>query len=160
MLSNPTGGAQLNRWHHTVKGTILNEDAPGVSGSFPTSGHTSSSHTGASDFPKVVVAFSEPVATFTKNTPSVLVDGATITSVEAHTETSLQNAYIFTLEPDGENDITFTLKSNEDCTSGGICTSAGIKLIETPAVLTITRSQTTDGRKQAIRQRRHRQRGG
>ena len=37
VLSNPTGGAQLNRWHHTVKGTILNEDAPGVSGSFPTS---------------------------------------------------------------------------------------------------------------------------
>ena len=68
----------------------------------------------------------------------MLVDGATITSVEAHTETGLQNAYIFTLEPDGENDITFTLKSNEDCTSGGICTSAGIKLIETPTVLTIT----------------------
>ena len=138
VLSNPTGGAQLNRWHHTVKGTILNEDAPGVSASFPRSTHTSSSHTGASDTPKVVVAFSEAVATFAKTTPSVLVDGATITSVEAHTETGLQNAYIFTLEPDGENDITFTLKSNEDCTSGGICTSASIKLIETPADLTIT----------------------
>ena len=68
----------------------------------------------------------------------MLVDSATITSVETHTETGLENAYIFTLEPDGENDITFTLKSNEDCTPGGICTSAGIKLIETPAVLTIT----------------------
>ena len=120
-----------------MKGTILNEDAPSVSASFPTSTHTSSSHTGTDDRPKVVVTFSEAVASFNKNTPSVKVANATITSVQSHTESGIENAYIFTLDPDGNNDVTFVLKSNEDCDSGGICTSAGIKLIETPTMLTI-----------------------
>ena len=138
VLSNPTGGAQLNRWHHTVKGTILNEDAPGVSATFPTTGSTSSSHTGADDRPKVVVAFSEPVASFTETTPSVKVANTTITSVQSHTEDGLDNAYIFELIPDEDDDITFALVSNADCDSGGICTSTGTKLIETPTMLTIT----------------------
>ena len=137
VLSNPTGGAQPNRWHHTVTGTILNEDAPGVAASFPGSSHRSASHSGATDSPTVVVAFSEAVAAFAKTTPSVNVGNATITSVAAHTESGLEHAYIFTLDPDGKEDISFSLKSNEDCDAGGICTSAGIKLMETPDVLTI-----------------------
>ena len=138
VLSNPTGGAELDRLYYKVNGTILNEDAPGVSASFPTTAHTSISHTGTDDRPKVVVAFSEPIATFNKNTPSVQVANATVYSVAPHTEEGIANAYIFTLNPDGEGEITFALLSNADCGSGGICNSAGIKLIETPEILAIT----------------------
>ena len=138
VLSNPTGGAELDRLYYKVNGTILNEDAPGVSASFPTTAHTSISHTGTDDRPKVVVAFSEPIATFNKNTPSVHVANATVYSVAPHTEEGIANAYIFTLNPDGEGEITFALLSNADCGSGGICNSAGIKLIETPEILAIT----------------------
>ena len=138
VLSNPTGGAELDRLYYKVNGTILNEDAPGVSASFPTTAHTSISHTGTDDRPKVVVAFSEPVATFNKNTASVHVANATVYSVAPHTEEGIANAYIFTLNPDGEGEITFALLSNADCGSGGICNSAGIKLIETPEILAIT----------------------
>ena len=138
VLSNPTGGALLHYSEHTVRGTILNDDAPGVGASLPASSHTSSSHTGTDDTPKVVIAFSEPVAGFTKDTPSVKVAKATITSVATHTESGLKNAYIFTLDPEGDGDITFALKTNEDCDSGGICTTAGVKLVDVPAALTIT----------------------
>ena len=138
ILSNPTGGAQLHAWRANVKGTILNQDAPGVSASFPTSNFASSSHSGTDDRPKVVVAFSESVATFDKNTPSVKVANATVSSVEPHTEDGIANAYIFTLDPDGDGGITFALLTNAECDSGGICTSAGIKLIESPTMLAIT----------------------
>ena len=87
VLANPTGGAQLNRWHRTVTGTIYNDDStPAVSARFPSSTATSGSHTGVDDRPRIVVAFSEPVASFTKTTPSVSVINAAITSVQAHTE--------------------------------------------------------------------------
>ena len=137
VLSNPTGGAQLHHSAHTVRGTILNDDDPGVGASFPASSHTSGSHTGTDDSPKVVVTFSEAVAAFTKATPSVRVDGATVSSVAGHTESGLENAYIFTLDPEGDGDITFAIKTNEDCDSGGICTTAGVKLVDVPAALTI-----------------------
>ena len=137
VLSNPTGGAQLHHSAHTVRGTILNDDDPGVGASFPASSHTSGSHTGTDDSPKVVVTFSEAVAAFTKATPSVRVDGATVSSVAGHTESGLENAYIFTLDPEGDGGITFAIKTNEDCDSGGICTTAGVKLVDVPAALTI-----------------------
>ena len=137
VLSNPTGGARLHYSEHTVRGTILNDDDPGVGATFPTSSHTSTSHAGADDRPKVIVEFSEPVASFTYTTPSVVVDGATVDYVAGHTETGLENAYIFTLDPNGDGDITFALKTNEDCDSAGICTKTGVKLMDVPAALTI-----------------------
>ena len=143
ILSSPTGGAQLNRWHHTVKGTILNKGAPGLSASFPNSAFTSSSHTGTDDRPQVVVDFSEAVAAFSKSTPSVKVANATITSIQAHTKDGLNNAYIFSLDPEGDDDITFALVSNADCNSGGVCTSATERLIQTPAWLTILGPNST-----------------
>ena len=60
-----------------------------------------------------------------------------ISYIAGHTETGLQNAYIFTLAPNGDGDITFVLKTNEDCDSAGICTTAGVKLMDVPAALTI-----------------------
>ncbi len=139
VLSNPTGGSQLNRWHHTVTGTIHDDDStPAVSARFPSSTATSGSHTGADDRPQVVVAFSEAVASFTKTTPSVSVTNASITSVQAHTDDGLENAYVFTLEPAGDDDIAFALVADAACDSGGICSPAGTKLLEVPPTFTIT----------------------
>ena len=139
VLSNPTGGSQLNRWHSTVTGTIHDNDrTPTVSARFPGSAATSGSHTGADDRPRIVVAFSEAVASFTKASPSVSVANATITSVQPHTEEGLENAYVFTLAPAGNDDIDFTLVADAGCGSGGICSPAGTKLLEVPPTFTIT----------------------
>ena len=139
VLSNPTGGSQLNRWHHTVTGTINdNDNTPAVSARFPNSADTSTSHTGTDDRPQIVVAFSEPVASFTKTTPSVSVTNAAINAVQAHTEEGLENAYIFTLKPAGDDDIGFILTNDAGCNSGGICSLAGTKLLEVPPTFTIT----------------------
>ena len=139
VLSNPTGGSQLNRWHHTVTGTIHdNDNTPAVSARFPSSTARSGSHTGADDRPQIVVAFSEAVASFTKTTPSVSVTNAAITAVKAHTEDGLENAYIFTFHPAGDDDIDFSLTADAGCDSGGICSPTGTKLLEVPPTFTIT----------------------
>ena len=139
VLSNPTGGSQLNRWHHTVTGTIHDDDStPVVSARFPGSAATSGSHTGADDRPQVVIAFSEAVASFTKTTPSVSVTNAAIISVQAHTDDGVEHAYVFTLEPAGDDDIDFTLVADTACDSGGICSPTGTKLLEVPPTFTIT----------------------
>ena len=138
VLSNPTGGSQLNRWHRSVTGTIHDDDnTPGVSASFPSSASTSGSHTGADDRPRIVAAFSEAVANFTKTTPSVSVTNASITSVQAHTEDGPGNAYIFTFDPAGDDDITFALIADAECDSGGICSPGGTKLLGVPPMFTI-----------------------
>ena len=85
-----------------------------------------------------MAAFSEPVASFTKTTPSVSVTNASITSVQTHTEDGLENAHVFTLEPTGDDDIHFALIADAGCDSGGICSPAGTKLLEVPPTLTIT----------------------
>ena len=138
VLSNPTGGSQLNRWYRSVTGTIHDDDnTPGVSASFPSSTATSGSHTGADDRPQIVVAFSEAVANFTKTTPSVSVTNASITSVQAHTEDGLEHAYIFTFDAAGNDDITFALIADAECDSGGICSPTGTKLLGVPPMFTI-----------------------
>ena len=139
VLSNPTGGSQLNRWHRTVTGTIHDDDnTPVVSARFPSSTATSGSHTGTDDRPQIVVAFSEAVASFNKTTPSVSVANASITSVQVQTEDGLENAHIFTLEPAGDDDIEFTLVTDAGCDSDGICSPAGTKLLEVPPTFNIT----------------------
>ena len=139
VLSNPGGGSQLNRWHHAVTGRIHDDDSrPAVSARFPDSAATSGSHTGADDRPRIVVAFSEPVASFAKTTPSVSVTNAAVASVQAHTEDGLENAHIFTLEPAGDDDIHFALAADAGCDSGGICSPAGTKLLEVPPTFAIT----------------------
>ena len=138
VLSNPTAGAQLHAWKSTVRGTILNDDAVGVAASFPESASTSTSHGGSGDRPQVIVAFSEQVASFAKDTPSVSVTGGSIASVQAHTEDGLTNAWSFTLAPEGDGEMTFTLLSEAACASGGICTASGTVLTQVPAALTLT----------------------
>ena len=132
-----------NEESRTSAATATVAPRPALTAKFPASPYQSSLHKGDNDRPQVVVAFSEAVASFTKTTPSVKVANATVTSVQSHAEDGIANAYIFTLDPTGDDDITFALLSNADCDSGGICTSTGTRLIETPAMLTIAGPEAT-----------------
>ena len=119
-------------------GTIRNtEDAADLSADFPESAFASKRHTGSDDRPQVVVAFTQAVAEFAANTPSVSVTGASGLSVQPHTEDGLENAYIFFMTPDGDGDVTFALTANAACAAGGICTAGGTVLTQVPAAWTI-----------------------
>ena len=142
VLSNPSSGAQLHRTGATAIGTILNHDSEGLTATFPASAYASKSHKGPTDRPQVVVAFNSAVASISKTTPSVQVNGASITSVQALTEDGLPNAQIFILEPDGNDDITFTLVANVACDSGGICSGTGTPITQVPSAHTIPAKQT------------------
>ena len=93
--------------------------------SFPTSPFQSSRHKGDDDQPQVIVAFNLPVQSFEQTTPSVSLTGATVHSVAQHQEEGLENAWIFWLDPAGEDDVVFTLVANRSCDGGGICTPDG-----------------------------------
>ena len=142
VLSNPSSGVTLHRTAATAIGTILNHDSEGLTATFPASAYASKSHKGPNDRPQVVVAFNSSVASISATTPSVVVNGASITSVQAHTEDGLQNAQIFILEPDGNDDITFTLVANVACASGGICSGTGTPITQVPSAHTIPAKQT------------------
>ena len=142
VLSNPSSGVTLHRTAATAIGTILNHDSEGLTATFPASAYASKSHKGPTDRPQVVVAFNSSVASISTTTPSAIVDGASIISVQAHTEDGLQNAQIFILEPDGNDDITFTLVANVACASGGICSGTGTPITQVPSAHTIPAKQT------------------
>ena len=136
-LSNPQGALL---WSADAKGTgtIRNsEPVAALSASFPASASASASHSGADDRPQAVVAFSEPVAAFGADTPSVSVTGGTVASVQPHAEDGLENAWVFFLVPDGGGDVTFALVADAACAAGGICTAGGKALTEVPAASTI-----------------------
>ena len=97
----------------------------------PGSTYTSVFHSGATDAPQVVVAFSRPVVDFDETTPSLSVTGATVASVSAHLVAGEPaNAYLVTLTPDGDGAISFRLVSGQACGDGGICTADGTTLSE------------------------------
>ena len=135
-LSNPDG-ARLKREEREARGTIRNSDPKALSASFPASAFASASHSGADDRPQAVVAFSEAVAEFAADTPSVSVTGATVASVRPHAEDGLEHAWVFFLVPDGAGDVTFALVADAACAAGGICTAGGRTLTEVPAASTI-----------------------
>ena len=100
-------------------------------------------HLGPTDAPKVVVAFNQPVVDFTAATPSLSVQGATVTSISAHNVPGEPaNAYLFTLTPAGVGPITFALVADQSCASGGICTADGTPLSEVPASYAIPARHT------------------
>ena len=72
-----------------------------LTASRPDSRFQSARHKGADDRPQVIVAFSLPVASFEKTTPSLSLTGAAVSSVRQHEEDGLENAWIFFLDPDG-----------------------------------------------------------
>ena len=101
-----------------------------LTASLPDSRFQSARHNGAGDRPQVIVAFSMAVASFEKTTPSLSLTGATVSSVRQHEEDGLDNAWIFFLDPDGTDDIVFSLATGQPCDSGGICTEDGRTLSE------------------------------
>ena len=110
---------------------IHNDD--GFAAAFPDSAYQSWRHTGTGDSPQVVVAFSEPVAAFDKDTPSVSATSAGIRSVAAFDKEGLANAYVFYLAPEGRERIEFQLSVGKPCADGGICTTGGRMLEAVPA---------------------------
>ena len=101
-----------------------------LTASRPDSRFQSARHNGADDRPQMIVAFSLPVASFEKTTPSVSLTGAAVSSVRRHQEDGLDNAWIFFLDPDGSDDIVLSLVTGRPCDSGGICTEDGEMLSE------------------------------
>ena len=99
-----------------------------LTATFPASPYQSARHKGADDRPQVIVAFSMAVASFEKTTPSVSLTGAAVRSVRQHEEDGLDNAWMFFLDPDGSDDIVFSLVTGQPCDSGGICTEDGTTL--------------------------------
>ena len=141
-LSNPTGSDSVNGRAVIADGvaiaTILNRDQQAsLSATLPDTASTSRSHSGDLDNPTVVVAFNQAVTSFTRETPSVSVTGASIVSVAAHTEAAVEHAYLFTLDPEGDDDVIFSLIPGQPCTTGGICTNARNMLSRAPSPLTI-----------------------
>ena len=113
-------------------------DTPGpLRAEIAESSATSVSHLGPTDAPKVVVSFNQPVVDpdpAATTWPWVSVQGATVTSVSAHTVPGdPANAYLFTLTPAGVGPITFAPVAGQSCASGGICTAAGTVLSVVPA---------------------------
>ena len=51
-----------------------------------------------------------------------------MSSVRQHEEDGLENAWIFFLDPDGDDDIAFSLATGRPCDSGGIRTEDGTTL--------------------------------
>ena len=113
------------------------EETAALSASFPGSRFTSNAHSGSDDRPQVIVTFSEAVDSFDKTTPSVSVTNGAISSFQAHTEAGLDNAYVFFLTPNGNEDVAITFFPDQACASGGICTADGTTLSQVPTALTI-----------------------
>ena len=116
----------------------LFRDPGPLAAELPPSSATSVFHTGATDAPQVVVAFSRPVVDFSADTPSVSVQGATVARVSPHLIAGEPaNAYLFTLTPDGDGAITFSLVANQSCDAKGVCAADGTMLTSVPAALVI-----------------------
>ena len=101
-----------------------------LTATFPASPFQSSRHKGDDDRPQVIVAFNLPVQSFDKTTPSVSLTGATVSSLVRHEEDGLENAWVFFLDPEGNDDVVFTLVAGQSCDGGGICTGEGKMLSE------------------------------
>ena len=112
-------------------GTIRNTEP--LTAAFPESVYASAQHTGPSDRPQVVVAFSAPVAAFGADTPSVSATGASVDGVQRLDKEGLEHAYVFFLTPEGQQAIVFRLHANRACTDGGICTADRRRLSNSPS---------------------------
>ena len=98
--------------------------------------HTSTAHQGAADRPTVAVAFNRPVVDFAAAKSSVSVSGGSVEGVAALVESGAPaNAYVFTLVPDGDADIGFSLLVGMGCDTdpAGVCTADNTMLSVVPA---------------------------
>ena len=105
--------------------------------------HTSVAHSGVGDAPQVAVAFNRPVADLGASTPSLSVQGATVTAVAPLLVAGEPaNAYLVTLAPDGAGAIACAFVAGRACDGGGICAADGMMLASVPAALVIGPSVT------------------
>ena len=142
-LSNPVGAALVDA---EATGTIRNTEAApvvaGLSATYPPTRFTSTRHTGRSDRPQVVVAFSEAVTDVAAMWSSAAVTGGSLVSIGGHTEPGLANAWVFFLKPAGDGDVTFRLRPDRPC-GEGICTAAGKRLTGVPQARAIPGPSST-----------------
>ena len=104
--------------------------APGLTVDFDgSSDQTSGVHSGTSDRPTVVVTFSEPIAAFDRNTPSIVVTNGYLLTATTLNDTTEPNDWIFTILPTSTADVSISFVANEPCNNGGICTT-GDELLE------------------------------
>ena len=105
---------------------------------FPVSSDSSVFHSGVGDAPTVVVAFNRPVADFEASSPSLDVQGASVTDVVPHVVTGAPAyAYLVTLGPDGDGAISVSVVPGRGCDVGGVCAADGTELAVVPAPLVI-----------------------
>ena len=104
--------------------------APGLTVNFDESSDKSSAvHSGTSDRPTVVVTFSEPIATFNRNTPSIEITNGYLLTATTLDDTTEPNDWIFTILPTSTDDTSISFVADEPCDEGGICTT-GDELLE------------------------------
>lgn len=121
-----------------ISPVALAERNQALEATFPASDHSDVFHTGASDSPQVVIAFSRPVVDFDETSPSLSVTGGTVASVSAHVVAGEPaNAYLVTITPEGDGALTFSLVTDQACDDGGICSADGTLLTGAPAALVI-----------------------
>ncbi len=122
-------------------GSALAQSSDPLRAEFPGNDQNTSFHNGVSSVSRVVVNFSKPVADFSRDTPSVRVEGGVVTSATRYDVSSLvgldDDLHIFVLNATVAGPITFSLVPNQPCESGGICTDGGRQLTEVPAARVI-----------------------
>lgn len=93
---------------------------------------TSTIHNGSRTQPTVVINFSETVAAFDQNTPSIeITNGYLITAYE-NTDTTETNDWVLRILPLRDKDVSIEFVVDESCDDGGICTSDGDTLLGVP----------------------------
>ena len=118
---------------------------------FPLSARYSDKH-GSPQYPNgatktswIAITFSQPVAPFNFDTPSVAVEGGTIgyfsSTDVGDSNVDTQVHYLFGIEFLADGPATFTLRPNQPCDVGGICTVGGTMLTEVPKPLMIPPSR-------------------
>ena len=105
--------------------------------------YTSVFHSGVGDAPTVAVVFNRPVADFGVSTPSLGVVGASVSAVAPLLVAGEPaNAYLVTLDPDGDGAIRVSVVAGRGCDVGGVCAADGTVLSEVPSALVIGPSVT------------------
>ena len=135
--------------------TLTLDDDDGFSARFAQSDYRSIRHKGPDDRPQMVVAFSEAVAAFDVDTPSLSVTGGTVVNVLPLDEPGLDHAYVFYVAPDSrEGRVEYELIAGVACAAGGICTTGGQTLqavtpysvaIEGQRLVSVADAEATEG---------------
>ena len=99
---------------------------------------TSVFHSGVGDVAQVAVVFNRPVADFGVSTPSLSVQGASVTAVAPLLVAGERaNAYLVSLAPESAAAIIVSVVAGRGCDVGGVCAADGSTLSGVPSSLVI-----------------------